>query len=76
MQDSGKVAVLGAIDLGCHDHFINSLIVNYSVMQTQELETDICNCIRWNTLQRFGALRVRIHSEKMKLFDFGCSVRF
>jgi len=68
MQDSGKVAVFGAINLGCHDHLINSLIVNYSVMQTQELEPEICNCIRWNALKRFGALRVRIRSEIMKHF--------
>ena len=68
MQDSGKVAVFGAINQGCQDHFIISLIVNYSVMQTQEHETEICNCITWNTLKRVGALRVRIHSEIMKPF--------
>ena len=66
MQDSGKVAVFGAINLGCHDQFINSLIVNYSGMQTQKRETEICNCIRWNILKGAGALRVRIRSEIMK----------
>lgn len=39
-------------------------------MLTQELETEICNCIRWNALKRAGALRVRIHSEIMKLWPF------
>jgi hypothetical protein len=50
-KDSGKVAVFGVINLGCHEYFINSLIVNYSALQTQELGTEICSCIRWNTLK-------------------------